>query len=97
MRKRLTRKQRREKLVTERARLMMQLMDSDAAQHVLEQAPQWNLAKTLEALRYLESADSLPYGFVKQPLHLRDLDAGVMAELIAKYESDMVAHLTRGR
>lgn len=90
MRKRLTRKQRREKLVTERARLMMQLMDSDAAQHVLEQAPQWNLAKTLEALRHLDSMDTLPHGFVKQPLHLRDLNAGVMEEMIRNFERAMV-------
>lgn len=65
MRHRPTKKQRKETLAVARAQLALQLQDSGAEPSLLAHAMQWNLAKTKEALRHMDSIGSLPYHFTK--------------------------------
>lgn len=63
MRKRLTKKQRKEALAVARAQLVLSLEDAGYRPNTIKQAVQWNLVKTREALRHLDSIGELPYQF----------------------------------
>ena len=64
MRHRPTKKQRKEALAVARAQLVLALQDGDYRPSMIEQAMQWNLAKTREALRHMDTTGSLPYQFM---------------------------------